>query len=112
MRAGQLRHRITIEQRAAASPSKNNMGEDEYVWSTYWSCYASIRGVGRGKEQLTARMAESNVEVEVLIRYAPGITPQMRVLHGSQYYDIHWIDNDRERNQQLILYCSRGASLG
>lgn len=113
MRAGLLRHKITIEYRAPVSPTVNNMGEVDYAWTTYRTTMARISAPGaRGREQIKARALESLVETQIMIRYTSGITAAMRVLHGTQYYDIAWIDNFEERNRMLNLYCSRGASLG
>ena len=108
---GQLRHVVTIQHKAAASPSKDSIGADDYVWSTYKQTRARIRAM-RGREQVTAEAQESQVETEIMIRYYSGVTAGMRVLHGSTYYDIRTVINHEERNREMILECTRGNSLG
>ena len=112
MRAGQLRHRITIDSKTAVSPSLNNIGEADTTWTTFHTCWASIKAAGRGKEQIAAEAIESNVDTEIFLRYHAGVLAGMRVLHGTQYYDIAWVDNKDERNQMLTLHCTRGNSRG
>ena len=109
--AGQLRHSVTIQNRAAVSPSKNNIGEDDYAWATFHATRARIRPA-KGKEQVAAEAEETQVDTEITIRYFSGVTAGMRVAFGSIYYDIRAVINFDERNRELMLQCTRGNSLG
>ena len=108
---GQLRHAITIQNRAPASPSKNSIGEDDYAWTTFHSTRARIRPI-KAQERVAAEAEEAAADVEVLIRYFPGITAGMRVLHGSTYYDIRGVTDFEERRRELTLQCTRGNAHG
>lgn len=108
---GQLRHSVTIQYQAPASPSKDAIGADAYSWATYHATRARIRGI-RGREQVAAEAQESLVETEIMIRYYAGVSAGMRVLHGSTYYDIRTVINVEQRNREMLLECTRGNSLG
>lgn len=111
MNPGILRESITIQRRAPASPDKSSIGEDDYAWASFHVTRARIR-TARNKEQVVAGAEEANIEKEITIRYYPGITTAMRVLHGSVYYDIRGVDNQDERNRVINLLCTGGNSLG
>ena len=111
MNPGILRHSVTIQRRAPASPDKNSIGEDDYAWTSFHVTRARIRTL-RNSERVVAEAEESGVEKEITIRYFAGITTAMRVVHGSTYYDIRGIDNKEERNREINLLCTGGNSLG
>jgi SPP1 family predicted phage head-tail adaptor len=113
MNPGQLRHELVIQHRAVVSPSKNNMGEEDYAWANFHTTRGRIRApTMRGKEQAVAEAEESVVDTEILIRYFSGITAAMRVVFGSIIYDIQSVVNVEERNRELVLMCTRGNSRG
>jgi SPP1 family predicted phage head-tail adaptor len=113
IRAGQLMDKITIQWRSPLSPSKNEIGEDDYVWADLRSCRARIRSFGaRGLEHLAAKAQESKFDIEVQIRFFAGITPAMRIYHDGDYYDIAWINNVDMADVELLIYCAKGASRG
>ena len=111
MNPGVLRHQVTIQHKAAASPTRNNIGEDDYAWATFHATRARIRAM-KGVESQAAEAEESQVDTEVLIRYFPGITAGMRVLHGATYYDIRTVIDFEERHREMTLQCTRGNAHG
>lgn len=111
MNPGILRHVVTIQQRAPLSPSANSIGEGDYAWTTFRSTRARIVQA-KGNERVASEAEESVADVEITVRYSEGIAAGMRVVHGSVYYDIRNVVNIEERNRELRLHCTRGASLG
>lgn len=111
MRAGSLHEQIVIQRRAPTSPTKNNIGEDEYAWQDFYTCRARIRSLV-GKEGVSSEAQESRVDTELQIRYYPGITAGMRAAWGSVYYDIRWVDNVMTGNAEIRLLCTQGNSNG
>jgi SPP1 family predicted phage head-tail adaptor len=108
---GILRHAITIQYKAAVSPTRNNIGEVDYAWATFHSTRARIRAL-KAKEQVAADAEESQVDTEILIRYFPGITAGMRVVHSTTYYDIRGVLDFEERKREITLQCTRGNAHG
>lgn len=99
--AADLRHSITIE-----SASESNVGgEVQRTWSTLVSARAKIEPL-RGRELFNAAAITPEVTHKITLRY-PGqtITPKMRVLFGSRYFGIEFVQNLEERNFWLVLMC-------
>ena len=101
MRAGRLRHRITIQK---AYKDKNTMGErvESYAdWATIWG---SIEP-NSGKKYYEAKQANSEVQGTIVIRYRTGVLPTMRVKYGNRYFKIISIVQPRENKRELhVLY--------
>lgn len=111
MQAGQLRHRISIQQKVAGSPQQDATGEPDTVWTDYLVVWASVDPV-TGKEPFLAQQKMSVVSHKIRIRYRSGITADMRVVHAGRYFDIIAPLNWGERNRELLLLCEEGANEG
>jgi SPP1 family predicted phage head-tail adaptor len=111
MNPGILRHSVRIQQRAVLSPSVNNIGEAEYTWTDFHVTRARI-AMMKGAERVQSEAEEAAADVEVTIRYFPGVAESMRVLFGSVVYDIRNVINVEERNREMRLQCTRGHSNG
>lgn len=99
MRAGELRHLITIQQPIA---SQSSSGEETYTWPTYAQVYAAIEPMTmREFYQLDQDTAERTVHF--IIRYKAGITAKMRISWDSRLYDIQSIINTKQRNRSMVL---------
>jgi SPP1 family predicted phage head-tail adaptor len=98
---GALRKRITIQQQSA---TQNTRGEPIPSWTTFATCWASIEPKN-GRELLAAQQVQSQVITEITIRYQSGITPDMRILYGTRYFDIQAIQNVEERNRMIVMQC-------
>lgn len=101
MRAGRLRHRITIQQK---SVSQDAYGEEDATWSTYLQTWASVEPL-EGREYMEGRAQAQAVSHRVLMRHRDGVTAEMRVLHGSRVLQIESVLNTRERDEELELMC-------
>ena len=108
--AGRLRHRIQIQQDSARgtrarldnlteSPQltvpkmkTDNFGEPKPQWSTVGTRWGDIEPTG-GREFWYAGQMVSDSSHVVLMRFYPGLTPQMRLLvKGKQYEIVHVIN--------------------
>jgi len=103
MRAGQLRHRIVIQEPVSStgggvSASRKQSFEDS---RTVWGAVYPLRGV----ELLTAQQLGSEITSRIRIRYTNGITPRNRIKLGDSttYYDIVSVVNPEARNIYLDL---------
>jgi SPP1 family predicted phage head-tail adaptor len=101
MKAGKLRHSIIIQTRTDTADS---YGEPIPAWSTFLETWASIDPIS-GREFFSSKEVKSEVSHKVRIRWAEGITTQMRVLFGTRTFDIESVINIEERDRELLLMC-------
>lgn len=101
MRAGKLRHQITILQ---VSESRTGSGGVSESWSTYATVWASIEPLN-GREYLASQQRQSSETHKVRIRYLFGITTKMRVLWGSRTFDIQAVLDTDENGRETVLMC-------
>jgi len=104
MRAGQLRHRIAIEQKTAGQDAN---GEEVIAWANWATVWASVEPL-RGQEYTAFQTQQASVDTRIRVRYRDGITTDtMRVTHGSDVYDIESVIHVMERNREVYLMCRR-----
>jgi SPP1 family predicted phage head-tail adaptor len=101
VRAGKLRHRITIEQVAETQDSDGSVIE---TWSTFANAQASIDPIS-GREYFAAQTTQADVTHRISLRFISGVIPKMRVKYGSRNFDILSVINVGERNRELQLMC-------
>jgi len=99
MRAGRLRHRITIQQPTLTT---NALGGKTKSWTDFTTVWAAIEPT-TGHEIDQDHQLEPEVSARIVIRYLSGITSDMRIKYGSKYYKISGIVNPDERNRELQL---------
>lgn len=104
MKAGQLRHRITIEQQ---TQSKNAIDEVVLSWSTFCTVWAAIEPA-TGRSYYAANQFESKVDGRVRIRYRNDIEPTMRIKFGDRILSIVSIVHPQENRRELHLMYSEG----
>lgn len=108
LRAGELDRRVTLQQR---SGSKDAFGQQLTTWSDMATVWANIRPTN-GREILTAGAIAAEVSHIVTIRYRPGIAPSMRLLYGSQVFNIVAVVEPELAHVSLELYCGAGLNQG
>lgn len=84
MQAGRLTQRVTIQQPVV---TRNELGEEILGWSTFAQAWAEVRPLST-RELVTLRAEYAEVTTMITIRYRPGITAKMRVLHAGVAYNI------------------------
>lgn len=99
MKAGDLRHRIIIQQLAEA---ENDMGDIVQVWTDFATVRASVEPL-TGREYLSAQQVTSETSGRIRMRYKAGVMATMRVLFGGRTYRILSVINPEERNIELEL---------
>ena len=101
MRAGRLRHRVSIQ---STSESTDAFGALTDSWSTDATVWASIEPIS-GREAQIAKQTNPLVSHRVVMRYRSGVTPKNRILFGSSVYHITEVINPDQRNISLRLMC-------
>lgn len=110
MRAGELRHRVTIQY----LPPEDQRARDPFgsvieEWIDYATVWAAVEPLS-GREYFSAQQMNAEVTTNIRIRYLSGVTPSMRVKWGERLYNIQSVINVRERNRELHLMCKEVAS--
>jgi len=105
MRAGQLRHRVTIEQMTEAQDS---YGGVTVTWSEVDTVWAAIEPI-TGREKFVGggdvRFAEN--EVQIRMRYRSDVTPKMRLTdEGGTVYNIRAVIDRWGVKRELLLRCT------
>lgn len=100
MAAGKLRHRVTIEQRAAGQDAA---GQPATTWVPVATVWANVRHQN-GLEAIKAGADTSLVKASIRIRHRSGLNAGMRVVFEGAAYDIKALLPDGRR-QYLDLVC-------
>ena len=111
MKAGKLRHRIMFQRKETGH---EQVGQPVIGWvdvfpSPVWSEVGAISG----SKRLSASAEQSETTTLIAIRYRPGITADMRIVHNpptgaGEIYSIVSIIPDTKRTQ-IELMCSEGV---
>lgn len=108
MKAGKLRHRITIEQLTnTQDPATGEIAESWTVFAA--DVPAQVRPLS-GREILAADAAQSGTRVEFVIRYgnSVGVTSAMRVSHEGAKHNITEIVPDETLRDHVKLMAEAG----
>lgn len=104
MRAGRLRHRVSI--RSLVSAKDDTTGEVTDSWVEFASVRAAVEPL-TAREFQSGEQTQSRVVVRIIIRYRSGILPSMQVFHGEHIYKIEGILPDGKSGREYItLPCS------
>ena len=102
MRAGDLRHAVTIQ--ARASEARNSFGEETFEWETHQQVWAAIEPLS-GRELIDAHEVQAEITLRVRIRSLSGVVPDMRVLFGARILEIQAVIDLEERGHEMHLMC-------
>ena len=92
--------KITIQYDAnAATPIETQ------DWKTLCTAWASKEPI-LGNEFYAAEQAQSDVKIKFRTDYISTVTDFMRIVHGSETYDIRSAINVKSQNKELLMYCS------
>lgn len=107
MRAGRLRHRITIEEPLEA---RNSVGEAVKTWSPVKTIWAAIEPL-RGEEKFSVDQAQANVDTKITARSIAvrDVTTKMRLVHRERVFDIDANIEWQSRGIFSEIYCKEAA---
>lgn len=101
LKAGELRHRITIQ---TLSATKDECGHP-VGWDDVATVWAKVEDLS-GREYFIAKQATATqVSTRITIRYRTDIKPEMRIVDGSRIFDIEAILDPDGRRRELQLMC-------
>lgn len=104
MRAGELRHRVTIQKPVEAKDPET--GENVINWETHQVAWAKVEAVS-GKEDYGADRRVAEGTHLVTTRYVSGVTAKMRVKLADErvLQIVAPPRNELERDRMLVLDC-------
>lgn len=113
MRAGTLRHRVTIQQRSTTTDA---LGQPTTTWSDVATVWADVSPLS-GRELLAAQAARAQINGIVTIRYQrqfsdPVAMAARRILYGSRILNITASRDVDEMHQLIELTYTEGANDG
>jgi len=103
MHAGKLRHRATLYKPVE---TQNTYGEPEVRWQTVDTVWVQIEPL-RGREYFASKQTVSEVEVRCTIRYRDDVTAKMKIVHGTEEYQILSVIDVGGRYREMQLMCKR-----
>jgi SPP1 family predicted phage head-tail adaptor len=94
---------VTIQRKTVGRDSAGGVTES---WTDFAKNVNAAIDTVTGSESTSAQQITSSVTTEISIRWRPGITETMRVLHGSDTYNIVGVIADSESGRKIItLMC-------
>lgn len=110
MRAGKLRHKVTIQ--APGLTQDPVTGEMVAGWADFASVWASVEPLS-ARDFIAAQANQSEITARIVIRYREGILPTMRILHRSKVYAIQGVLPDAKSGlEYLTIPVSEGVKDG
>ena len=106
MRAGLLRHLLTIEY---AVETQDSYGEPVQSWAALATVWGEVRPLGysSGAERtlLAADQRLAVVDHVVRIRYRADVTAKMRIVLGARVFDVEYVADRDGRGAMWDLGC-------
>lgn len=103
MRAGELRHKITIQE-LVEQVDEYGTPTGTSTWQDVCTVWAAIEPI-QGREYVLLHSTQSELSARIRIRYRSGIKPAMRVVYGDRVFDIQAVIDTQERHIELQLMC-------
>lgn len=102
MRAGTLRHRVTLQVRA---PSQDAEGQPDGAWGNVATVWAAVEDIST-RELVRGGIESGQATTRITCRYRTDITSGMRAVHGDRTFEIIGPPIDREgRTRELEILC-------
>lgn len=108
MRSGQLKDRITIQQKAV---SRGAMGKEVVTWTDLATVWAQFEPL-RGREYFSAKQEQAETNARFWMRYRSDVAPEMRVSFRGKVYDIESVIDYRGQRRGLELMTREGVTNG
>ncbi len=106
MRAGRLRHRVTIQE--PTEGSADSYGETEASWADVATVPAEVQTLS-GREAYQANQVHPEATVQVTMRYRSDVLTLWRLSHDSRTLSIDSLLPD-VRKRELVCLCHEELS--
>lgn len=102
MKAGELRHKIAIQN---LSTTRDGFGGVVETWTTIATAWARVEPLS-GREFWEARKMNSDISMKITMRASGiNISPRMRIALNGRHVYIEVVREIEERGIELILLC-------
>ena len=101
MRAGELRHRVTIQQKIV---TRDTFGGEVVTWADVATVWAAVEPL-RGREFLDAKQIQAETAYRVRMRYRSDVDTDMRIVWDSRTLEITAVLDVDGRGRELELMC-------
>lgn len=101
MRAGKLRHRVTVQR---DNGERSEFGGPEESWSDVTTRWMTVEPLS-GRELWNAQQVRPDVTHKVTARHLDGVTTKHRLKFGTRVLQIESVINPVERNEELMILC-------
>lgn len=105
MRAGLLRHTVTLQSKSVA---RDSYGGEVITWVDEATPYANCEPLNV-REYIAARQGQVDLTLAVSLRYRKDVRPEWRLVWEGSSYDIVDIIDVGGRHKELKLLC-RGTA--
>ena len=104
MRAGKLRHKVTIQTPTAPT---DNYGDEITGWTTLAQVWAGLRYLsGQELKRVLAQEETATQGAEWTIRYLSTVDTEKRISWNSRIWDIQAVKTVEERSRKMVLTCT------
>lgn len=109
--AGRLRHRVTIEQPLESQDATT--GAITVTWSALWTNVPAEIVPRSGREFLAAQQLQAEVTTLITFRARSGLTPKMRIVHGTTVYNpVSLLQDPASGLESITAACGDGVNEG
>lgn len=109
MRAGKLRHRITIQRKSLTT---DDYGGPVESWADVAANIpASIEPLS-GRELVNAQAVNAEITTKITMRYLAGVTTADRITFEGKNYNLQSVADPEMRHRELIIMASVGLNEG
>jgi SPP1 family predicted phage head-tail adaptor len=102
MRAGELRHRVSLQTNGGTSVDA--YGARAQSWTTTVTVWAAVEPL-HGNELFRAQQVQAEATSRIRLRGGVTLTPQSRILFGARVFEVLSVQNLDERGQELQAIC-------
>ena len=106
--AGNLRHRVNIEERVETQNSQT--GAMETTWRLVLRDEPADIQPLSVKDFIAAQATQSQITARIVLRWRPEFHPQMRIIHGAKvYWPAGFLPDKKYGNEYVTAPCHEGV---
>lgn len=108
MRAGRLRHAVTIQRKSLTT---DEYGGPVESWADVATVAASVEPMG-GRELASAQTVNAEITTKITMRYMAGVTAADRIVFEGRFYNLTPPIDPEMKHRTLIIMASEGLNEG